>query len=421
MELEIKVPGVGESITEVTIASWVVNDGDIVSQDQILAEIESDKASFEVPAEGAGKITIKAQAGDTVEVGSVIATIDTSAAGTSKSADSKAGDKPTAEVENESEDQVKHADKPVANPTSDSYAKGSPGPAAAKILSEKGISASDVNGTGRDGRITKNDAQLATKPADNAKGASNGVKQPQSEEGKVEYGSRDTRTEKMTTLRKTIARRLVEAKNMTAMLTTFNEVDMSAVMEMRKKYKDQFKDKHNVGLGFMSVFTKAVVEALKEFPAVNGQIEGDNIVYHNYMDIGIAVSTSRGLVVPVIRNVENMSMAGIEKAIIDKAARARDGKLSIDEMQGGTFTITNGGVFGSLLSTPILNVPQSAILGMHNIVERPVAINGQVVIRPMMYLALSYDHRIVDGRESVSFLVRVKQMIEDPYRLLLEV
>ncbi|MDZ4840213.1 MAG: 2-oxoglutarate dehydrogenase complex dihydrolipoyllysine-residue succinyltransferase [Bacteroidota bacterium] len=408
MELEIKVPSVGESITEVTLSNWLKNEGDIVEQDEILAEIESDKASFEVSAESAGKLSIKIGDGETIAVGTVIATIDTSAAGdVSAKKDEPKAEATKTEIEPKSE----------AKTESVNYASGTPSPAAAKTLSEKGIDPSAVNGSGKDGRITKVDANKAEKPAPEK--ASKPVSEISTPVAKP--SERNTRSEKMSTLRKTIARRLVEVKNQTAMLTTFNEVDMSAIMEMRKKYKDTFKEKHNVGLGFMSLFAKACVEALKEFPAVNGQLDGENIIFHDYADVGIAVSTPRGLVVPVLRNVETMSLADIEKKIIDLAGRARDGKISIDEMQGGTFTITNGGVFGSLLSTPILNAPQSAILGMHNIVERPMAVNGQVVIRPMMYVALSYDHRIVDGRESVSFLVRVKQMLEDPYRMLLEV
>ena len=308
----------------------------------------------------------------------------------------------------------KEASTPEAK---DSYASGTPSPAAEKILDEKNIAPADVQGTGRDGRITKNDAvqaqALAVAPSAPAQTPQNNTP--------VQGGTRNEHREKMSTLRKTIAKRLVEAKNLTAMLTTFNEVDMTAVMEMRKKYKDAFKDKYGIGLGFMSIFTRAVCEAIKEFPAVNSKIEDTDLVYHDYVDMGIAVSTPRGLVVPVVRNVENMSLADIEKNIADLAGRARDNKLTIEEMTGGTFTITNGGVFGSLMSTPILNAPQSAILGMHNIVDRPVALNGQVVIRPMMYLALSYDHRVIDGRESVSFLVKIKQYIEDPMRLILEV
>jgi len=306
---------------------------------------------------------------------------------------------------------------PIAE-SRDSYAAGTPSPAAEKILDEKNIATTVVQGTGRDGRITKNDAVQAHAPVE--KQASAAPSTPVIN-APVQNGTRNEHREKMSTLRKTIAKRLVEAKNLTAMLTTFNEVDMTAVMDMRKKYKDIFKDKYGIGLGFMSIFTKAVCEAIKEFPAVNSSIDDTDLVYHDYVDMGIAVSTPRGLVVPVVRNVENMSIADIEKNIADLAGRARDNKLTIEEMTGGTFTITNGGVFGSLMSTPILNAPQSAILGMHNIVERPVALNGQVVIRPMMYLALSYDHRVIDGRESVSFLVKIKQYIEDPMRLILEV
>lgn len=416
MEIEIKIPSVGESITEVTLASWVKKDGDTVKQDEVIAEIESDKASFELNAEQAGTLHILAKEGDTIKVGSKIATIDTS--GAAKNPEPEKAAAPA-------EEPVKSSPKPVKAETttkSDSYAVGTPSPAAAKILDEKNIPATEVNGTGRDGRITKNDAVQAQPAAAPVEKPSPSPASPKVvANGPVFTGARNEHREKMSTLRKTIAKRLVEAKNLTAMLTTFNEIDMTAVMDMRKKYKDAFKDKYGIGLGFMSIFTKAVCEAIKEFPAVNSRIDENDLVYHDFVDMGIAVSTPRGLVVPVVRNVESMSLADIEKNIADLAGRARDNKLTIEEMTGGTFTITNGGVFGSLMSTPILNAPQSAILGMHNIVERPVALNGQVVIRPMMYVALSYDHRVVDGRESVSFLVRIKQMIEDPYRMVLEV
>ncbi len=400
MALSIKVPSVGESISEVTIANWLKKDGEHVEADEVLCEIESEKATFELNAEISGTLHINAKEGDTVKIGDIIASIE--------AGESKAAPKEQAPAAASSP-----APSPAPASKDSSYAAGTPSPAASKIMAEKNITPSQVNGTGVDGRITKEDA-LKAKGAETAPASAAAAPM-------VSGGHRDSHKEKMTTLRKTIAKRLVEAKNLTAMLTTFNEVDMTAVMELRKKYKDQFKEKHGIGLGFMSLFSKAVCEALKDFPAVNAQIVDTDILYHDYVDLGIAVSTPRGLVVPVIRNAESMSLAQIEKSIADVAVRARDGKITIDEMTGGTFTITNGGVFGSMMSTPILNAPQSGILGMHNIVERPMAINGQVVIRPMMYVALSYDHRVIDGRESVGFLVRVKQILEDPTRLLLGV
>ncbi|MGZ5244318.1 MAG: 2-oxoglutarate dehydrogenase complex dihydrolipoyllysine-residue succinyltransferase [Bacteroidia bacterium] len=444
MEIEIKIPPVGESITEVTIATWVKKDGEHVEADEIICEIESDKATFELNAEAAGTLKVLVQEGETIAIGDKIATIITD--GAAGSGDSKPANdaKPTPVEETSTSKVTASANAPQQELRGDNavgeegkedkgkdvesqskettYASSHPSPAAQKILSEKGIEAQNVQGSGKDGRITKEDAVKA----ENKPQASAPVQpqaQPAATKGQTPAftGERGTRSEKMSSLRKTIAKRLVEVKNNTAMLTTFNEVDLSAVMEMRKKYKDIFKEKHQVGLGFMSLFTKAVCEALKEFPSVNGQIQDTDIIYHDYVDIGIAVSTPKGLVVPNIRNAEKMSLAQIEKEIGALAAKAREGKITIEDMTGGTFTITNGGVFGSLMSTPIINAPQSAILGMHNIVERPVAVNGQVVIRPMMYVALSYDHRIIDGRESVSFLVRVKQMLEDPYRMLLEV
>ncbi|MCE3013017.1 MAG: 2-oxoglutarate dehydrogenase complex dihydrolipoyllysine-residue succinyltransferase [Proteobacteria bacterium] len=402
--VDVKVPAVGESITEVTIAAWLKADGDIVKMDEPILSIESDKATLEVAAPQAGKLKILVKEGETVAIGAKVATVDPSQ--TQGAAPSKAA--PAAEV--------KTAAAPVAASGGD---KNFPSPAAGKILAEKGVDASSVTGSGKDGRITKADALSAQAAAPAAPAKSNDMAQLVKETISQSFG-REIKREKMSNLRKTIARRLVEAKNTTAMLTTFNEVDMSAVMEMRKKHKDAFKEKHGVGLGFMSLFTRASCIAAKNFPAVNGMIDGNDIVYHNYADIGVAVSTPRGLVVPVIRNAESMSLAQIELKIIELATRAREGKLSIDEMQGGTFTITNGGIFGSMLSTPIINIPQSAILGMHNIVERPVAVNGQVVIRPIMYIALSYDHRIVDGRESVGFLKNIKDVLEDPTRMLLD-
>lgn len=400
---EMKVPAVGESITEVTISTWLKKDGDFVKLDEVIAEVESDKATFELPAEANGILRIVAKEKETLPIGGLICKIEV------MEGEPVASTSATASASTTSSSQSSQSDK--------SYASGHPSPAAAKILDEKGISASQVQGSGVGGRITKEDAvkaQQGTKQ-EPAKQAASGP--PVIGGG----GSRNQRREKMTSLRKTIARRLVSVKNETAMLTTFNEVDMKPIMDLRAKYKDKFKEKYGVGLGFMSFFTKAVCQALKEWPAVNAQIDGDEIIYHDYCDISIAVSTPRGLVVPVIRNAEALSFDQIEAEVGRLAARGRDGKLSIDEMTGGTFSITNGGVFGSMLSTPIINPPQSAILGMHNIVERPVVKNGQVVITPIMYVALSYDHRIIDGRESVSFLYRVKEMLEDPGRLILGV
>ena len=397
---EMKVPTVGESITEVTISTWLKKDGDFVKLDEVIAEVESDKATFELPAEANGILRIIAKEKTTLPIGGLICKIEITEGGPA------AAPAPVAA-----------APAAASASTDKSYAAGHPSPTAAKILDEKGIPANQVQGSGVGGRITQADAAKAqaSAPSKEAKPAAVPSAPPVIASG----GSRNKRSEKMTSLRKTIARRLVAVKNETAMLTTFNEVDMKPVMDLRSKYKDQFKEKYGVGLGFMSFFTKAVCVALKDFPAVNAQIAGDEMIFHDYCDVAIAVSTPRGLVVPVIRNAEALAFNQIESEIGRLAARGREGKLSIEEMTGGTFTITNGGVFGSMLSTPIINAPQSAILGMHNIIERPVAIKGEVVIRPIMYLALSYDHRIVDGRESVSFLVRVKEMLEDPGRLIL--
>ena len=400
---EMKVPAVGESITEVTISTWLKKDGDFVTLDEIIAEVESDKATFELPAEATGILRIVAKEKTALPIGGLICKIEITEGAPAKSAASTTA--------------TPAAAAPPSSGTS--YAAGYPSPAAAKILDEKGVSTAQVQGSGVGGRITKEDAvnsqASVSKPAE-AKAAT-----PSAPPVIVSGGARNVRREKMTSLRKTIARRLVAVKNETAMLTTFNEVDMKPVMELRSRYKDQFKEKYGVGLGFMSFFTKAICAALKDFPAVNASIEGDEIVYHDYCDVSIAVSTPRGLVVPVIRNAEALTMAQIESEVVRLATKGRDGKLSIEEMTGGTFSITNGGVFGSMLSTPIINPPQSAILGMHNIVERPVVKNGEVVVRPIMYLALSYDHRVIDGRESVSFLVRTKEMLEDPGRLILGV
>ncbi|MBP9926847.1 MAG: 2-oxoglutarate dehydrogenase complex dihydrolipoyllysine-residue succinyltransferase [Cyclobacteriaceae bacterium] len=396
---EMKVPAVGESITEVTISTWLKKEGDFVKLDEIIAEVESDKATFELPAEANGILRIVAKEGTALPIGGLICKIEIMEGGSSSVPATK-------------------TEKTETTATGDkSYASGHPSPAAGKILDEKGISASQVSGTGVGGRITKEDATKAQQSSTKSEAPKATASAPVITSG----GGRNKRSEKMSSLRRTIAKRLVSVKNETAMLTTFNEVDMKPVMDLRSRYKDKFKEKYGVGLGFMSFFTKAVCVALKEFPAVNAQLNGDEILYHDYCDVSIAVSTPRGLVVPVIRNAESLSFDQIEAEVVRLATKGRDGKLSIDEMQGGTFSITNGGVFGSMLSTPILNPPQSAILGMHNIVERAVVQKGEVVVRPIMYLALSYDHRIVDGRESVSFLVRVKELLEDPGRLILGV
>ena len=420
MSLEIKVPPVGESITEVTLASWIKKDGDAVQMDEVIAELESDKATFELTATEAGTLKTVAKEGDVLPIGALVCTIEAGAApAAAPVADAKTA-APTKEEAQEEEKLAVATEKETSKQST--YASGTPSPAAAKILAEKGVDPASVSGNGVDGRITKGDALNAQAPAATpapkpAASAPAAAPAP----APINPGDRTEKREKMSSLRKTVAKRLVTVKNETAMLTTFNEVDMQPIMELRAKYKEKFKEKHGVGLGFMSFFTKAVTEALKEWPAVGARIDGEEVVYSNFADISIAVSAPKGLVVPVIRNAESLSLAGIEKAVAALAVKARDNKLSLEEMTGGTFTITNGGVFGSMLSTPIINSPQSAILGMHNIIERPVAVNGQVVIRPMMYVALSYDHRIIDGRESVSFLVRVKQLLEDPTRLLLGV
>jgi 2-oxoglutarate dehydrogenase E2 component (dihydrolipoamide succinyltransferase) len=400
----MKVPAVGESITEVTISTWLKKDGDFVKLDEVLAEVESDKATFELPAEANGILRIVAQEKTTLPIGGLICKIEVM--------DGAPASSPASSTTAPASGAPASTDK--------SYAAGHPSPAAAKILDEKGVAASQVAGSGVGGRITKEDA-VKVQAGTPAKPETAKASVPSGPPVIAGGAGRNKRSEKMTSLRKTISKRLVSVKNETAMLTTFNEVDMKPIMELRSKYKDKFKEKYGVGLGFMSFFTKAVCIALKEWPAVNAQINGDEIIYHEYCDVAIAVSTPRGLVVPVIRNAESLSFDQIESEVTRLATRGRDGKLSIEEMQGGTFSITNGGVFGSMLSTPILNPPQSAILGMHNIVERAVVKDGQVVVRPIMYLALSYDHRIVDGRESVSFLVRVKELLEDPGRLILGV
>ncbi len=394
------VPSVGESITEVTLSQWMKKEGDAVELDEVLAEIESDKATFELTAEASGILHIVAEEGATLEVGAHVCDIEVTTGTSSKPSDSE-----HREATSKADDEG-----PVASP------------AASKIIAENNISAAEIKGTGKDGRITKEDALKAVEDAKSKPAVSKEEKTETAESPAPQVqGERSEERKRMSSLRKTVSRRLVAVKNETAMLTTFNEVDMKPIMDIRKQYKEQFKEKYEVGLGFMSFFTRAVTLALQEWPAVNAKIDGDEIIYHHYADISIAVSAPKGLMVPVIRNAERMSFQEIEKEIIRLATRARENKLSIEEMEGGTFTITNGGIFGSMLSTPIINAPQSAILGMHNIVERAVVINGEVVVRPMMYVALSYDHRIIDGRESVSFLVRVKQLLEDPVRLLLEI
>lgn len=394
MAIDIKVPTVGESISEVTLVKWLKKDGEYANRDEVIAELESEKATFELNAEQAGVIKTIAKEGDTLKIGDIVCSIDTDAA---KPAGTPA-DTPKATTTPE-----KPVEKSaVDNPKSEIDTKATP--VAAAIIADKKVDLKKVTATGSNGRIVKQDVLEA-------------LSNPGRKAG-IEMFGRNDWPEKMSNLRKTISRRLVEAKNTTAMLTTFNEVDMSAIMETRTKYKDKFKESHAVNLGFMSFFTKACTYALLEWPSVNAYIDGENIIYHDYCDISIAVSAPKGLVVPVIRNAESLSMAEIEKKVVELAAKAKDNKLTIEEMTGGTFTITNGGIFGSMMSTPIINIPQSAILGMHNILQRPMAVNGQVLIKPMMYLALSYDHRIIDGRESVSFLVRVKELLENPALLL---
>jgi 2-oxoglutarate dehydrogenase E2 component (dihydrolipoamide succinyltransferase) len=399
MILEMKVPSPGESITEVEIATWLVQDGDYVEKDQAIAEVDSDKATLELPAEASGIITLKASEGDAVAVGEVVCLIDTSAAAPETSASAKPVDKTAVPLATSAPTPAVVSQPAVAT----TYASGTPSPAAKKLLDEKGLEPSAVKGTGRDGRITKDDVVNANIAM-----------------GSVADGANRGQTRiKLSMLRRKVAERLVSAKNETAMLTTFNEVDMSAVFELRAQYKDVFKEKHDVGLGFMSFFTKAVIRALEQFPAVNSMIDGKEMISYDFCDISIAVSGPKGLMVPVIRNAENLTFSGVENEVKRLALRARDGLITVDEMTGGTFTISNGGVFGSMLSTPIINPPQSAILGMHNIVERPIVKNKEIAIAPVMYLALSYDHRIIDGRESVGFLVAVKEAIENPVEHLM--
>jgi len=402
MALEMKVPSPGESITEVEIASWLVSDGDYVEKDQPIAEVDSDKATLELPAEASGIITLKAEEGDVLQVGDVVCLIDTDAA------KPESADKEDKKESKEAKKEEAPKKETAATETSEkkeektTYASGTPSPAAKKILEEKSMTAADVKGTGRDGRITKEDAIKAT-PSMGTPGG----------------GARGSERKKLSMLRRRVAERLVTVKNETAMLTTFNEVDMSAIFEIREQYKEEFKQKHGVGLGFMSFFTLAVVRALDMYPEVNSMIDGDYMETFDFKDISIAVSGPKGLMVPVIRNAENLSFRGVENEVKRLATRARDGQITVDEMTGGTFTISNGGVFGSMLSTPILNPPQSAILGMHNIVERPIVRNGGIVVAPVMFLALSYDHRIIDGRESVGFLVAIKEALENPIELLM--
>jgi 2-oxoglutarate dehydrogenase E2 component (dihydrolipoamide succinyltransferase) len=420
MILEMKVPSPGESITEVEIAQWLVADGDYVEKDQAIAEVDSDKATLELPAEASGIITLKAEEGDAVAVGEVVCLIDTSAEkpeGTSKEVETYKN--PGDEGSNDDDDASKRLDREAAksektnekapaetrkSEDKKSYASGSPSPAAKKLLDEKGISPSDIVGSGRGGRITKDDAQKA---------------QVKAAMGTPGPGKRGEERKKLSMLRRKVAERLVSAKNETAMLTTFNEVDMTAIFALREQYKEEFKNKHNVGLGFMSFFTMAVVRALDMYPDVNSMIDGDYKITYDYKDISIAVSGPKGLMVPVIRNAENLSFRGIENEVKRLAIRAREGEITVDEMTGGTFTITNGGVFGSMLSTPIINPPQSAILGMHNIVDRAIVKDGGIIVAPVMYVALSYDHRIIDGRESVGFLVAIKEALESPEELLM--
>ena len=394
MILEMKVPSPGESITEVEIAQWLVADGDYVEKDQAIAEVDSDKATLELPAEVSGTISLKAEEGDAVAVGAVVCHIDTE------------GEAPEggAVASSSSEAPKAETPQPAVSETTPSYATQTPSPAARKIIAEKGMDAAAIQGTGRGGRITKEDA----------------VKAVPSMGTQPDRGDRNQDRSKLSMLRRKVAERLVAAKNETAMLTTFNEADMAPIFDLRKKHKDAFLEKHGVKLGFMSFFTKAVVRALKLYPDVNSMMDGDYKIAYDYCDISVAVSGPKGLMVPVVRNAETLSFAGVEQEIGRLAVKAREGKITVDDMTGGTFTISNGGVFGSMLSTPIINPPQSGILGMHNIIERPVAVNGEVVIRPMMYLALSYDHRIIDGRESVGFLVAIKEALEDPLTILME-
>ena len=423
-KIEITVPSVGESVNEVTLSSWLVKDGDFIKLDQPIAEFESDKATFEMPCESVGIITLVAKEGDDIKIGGLVAYIDTDAAAPEKSTveSQQSTEKKEAIAEVVKTETKETADSGLSTADQKTYATGTPSPAAKKILDEKGVDTKDVQGSGVDGRITKEDALKVEKSTVDSPQPTETITEKTKESvvnrlSTADF-SRSEKVEKMSRMRKTISRRLVTVKNETAMLTTFNEVDMTRIHEIRAQYKKPFEEKNGIGLGFMSFFTKACALALTKFPAINAYIDDENIIYHDFVDISIAVSTPKGLVVPVIRNAESLSFAGVEKEVKRLALLGRDGLLSIQDMEGGTFTITNGGVFGSLLSTPIINQPQSAILGMHKIQDRPMAINGKVEIKPMMYLALSYDHRIVDGKESVGFLVMVKDFLENPEKML---
>lgn len=420
--IEMRVPTIGESITEVTLSAWLKNDGEFVKLDEPICEFESDKATLEFPAEASGKLIYVASEGDDLEIGALVAKIDTSVSGGNESE----GEKEEAPAEkNDAQDKKEETskeDKP-SEKTESSYAEGHPSPAAGKILRESNVDPSSVEGTGKGGRITKEDA-LKAASSENSKPSNEPKAQEASAEKSVSQAlfSRNDRTEKLSRMRRTIASRLVSAKNNTAMLTTFNEADMSAIFKLRKTYQDKFVEKYGIKLGFMSIFAKACAKVLMEMPQVNATLDGDShVIYHDYVDISIAISTPTGLVVPPVHNVESLHFSDIELKIKGLAEKARNGSLTLEEMKGGTFTITNGGVFGSMMSTPILNQPQSAILGMHNIVQRPVVVDGEIVIRPMMYLALSYDHRIIDGSSSVTFLVKVKELLEDPVKLLMDI
>lgn len=406
MAIDVKIPVIGESVEEATLASWSVADGDVVEEGDIICEIESDKASLELPAEVGGRISLIAKEGDDLAIGSVIAAIDEMAAGEAKSEAAPAEPNPA----------------PIAETPTNTSQTQIASPAAKKIIAEKNLDASQIAGSGKDGRITKADALNAPAPSTQAKTEPNAPAEKAASPQTLvsSFGTREVTREKMSRLRKTIAKRLTEAKNSTAMLTTFNEVNMQPIMQLRKKYQDDFVKQHDIKLGFMSLFTKACCLAMKKHPLVNAQIDGEELVIPHYVDMGIAVSSDKGLVVPVLRNAESMGLAEIEKEIKRLAAKARDGKITLDEMSGGSFTITNGGIFGSMLSTPILNIPQSAILGMHNIVERPWVVDGEIKICPIMYVALSYDHRVIDGKDSVGFLKTVKDLLEDPARMILD-
>lgn len=408
----MKVPTIGESITEVTLSQWLKADGDYVKLDEPICEFESDKATLEFPSEAAGKLIYVAAEGDDIEIGAVVAKIDTSVAAPASAAEPASADKPA---------ELKESAPASAAGTASAGMGGHPSPAAAKIMREKGVDPATVSGTGKDGRITKADAMASSSapsaPAPSKTSAAPAVS-PRPAVNTNSF-SREQRREKLSRMRRTIATRLVSAKNDSAMLTTFNEVDLSEIKKLRKAYQEKFIEKHGIKLGFMSLFSKACATALMEMPMVNAYLDGDHVIFNDYADISIAISTPTGLVVPPVKNCESLGFADIEYAIKELAVKAREGKLTLDEMKGGTFTITNGGIFGSMLSTPILNKPQSAILGMHNIIDRAVVVNGEIVVRPMMYLALSYDHRVIDGSTSVGFLVRVKELLEDPMTLMM--